>query len=100
MSRGLGRQQRAALAALARLEAEHGEGRSFYVHAVVRATWPGSDAVKALTLRPAGVEKQTNPSRILRQLAQRGLVERQARHGPGAAVRLTAAGRQALPPPA
>lgn len=91
MSRGLGVQQRLVIDALRALEATHGTGRWFYVHAVVRATWPGAATSDAL--RPhSDTEAALNPSRILATLARRGLIERNPKRGLGASIRLTPKG--------
>ena len=96
MSRGLGRQQRAALAALGRLEAEHGAGRWFFCHSLIRTAWPAApdgDADPA-ALRPPDVERRINPTRVLSELARRQMIRRNARCGPGASVSLSDAGRE------
>jgi hypothetical protein len=100
MSRGLGIQQRIALAALARMDANYGAGRWMFVHALTRAAWPSAEPParrrkgQRRLLRPAAeLEDQVNPSRILATLADRGMIERNPRLGVGASVRLTAVGR-------
>lgn len=90
MGRGLGDRQHDVLAALRRLETQHGQ-RRFYVHAVCRAAWGEPEGGKAL--RAAPTERSFNPSRIIAALATRGLIERDARYGPGASIRLTELGR-------
>lgn len=97
MSRGLGARQRLFLDAIGKLEADHGIGHWFFTHAIIREAWPaapGTPRARSPILRPVrDAEGALNPSRILAALARRGLVERNARHGPGASVRLTEAGR-------
>jgi hypothetical protein len=85
------------LDALRDLEAEHGSGRWFFVHAVVRAAWPeegdaATESRGALRLS-RDTEAALNPSRILAGLGRRGLIERNPKRGLGASVRLTVAGR-------
>jgi hypothetical protein len=93
VSRGLGKQQRLFLSAIRQLEATHGQRRWFFVHGAIRAVWPAL-SVRAGALRPgSNVEGEVNPSRILAGLAKRGLIERNAKRGPGASIRLTDAGR-------
>lgn len=100
MSRGLGTRQRMLLTALRGLEAVHG-ARWFFVHGVIRAAWPDDEPLRARALRPGSdIEAEVNPSRILAGLAKRGLIERNARRGPGASIRLTAAGRVSKATPA
>jgi hypothetical protein len=93
VSRGLGAQQRAVMTALRGLEAVHGP-RWIFVHAVCRAAWPALEGAQQ-GLRPDGAEG-ANPSRILAGLAKRGLIERNAKRGHGASVRLTLAGKMGL----
>ena len=96
MSRGLGRQQRAALRAMARLEAEYGPVRWFFCHSLIRMAGPGKPAedVDLTSLRPRGVERRINPTRVLNELARRQMIRRNARCGPGASVSLSDAGRE------
>jgi hypothetical protein len=93
MSRGLGVQQRIVLDALRALEAAHGVGRWFFVHAGVRAAWPdegnaATESRSALRLS-RDTEAALNPSRILAGLARRGLIDRNPKRGPGASIRLS-----------
>lgn len=93
MSRGLGKQQRLFLSAIRHLEATHGQ-RWLYTHAVLRAALPDDEPLRAGTLRPgSNVEGELNPTRIFCTLARRGLIDRNAKRGPGASIRLTDAGR-------
>jgi len=99
MSRGLGIRQRLFLSAICHLENAHGLGRWFFVHAAVRTAWPGEAGALPTgrhVLRPGrDAERALNPTRIIAALAKRGLVQRNARRGPGASLRLTEAGRTA-----
>lgn len=88
----LGYRQRELLRAMASLEAEHGAGRWFFLHAVLRRVAP-ADPPGGRGYRPAGIEQALNPSRIIATLADRGLVERNAMYSVGSSVRLTNAGR-------
>jgi hypothetical protein len=90
MSRGLGDRQHDVLTALRGLETTYGQ-RRFLIHAVCRAAWGNPEGEKAL--RAEGTERRFNPSRVFAALAARGLVERDARYGPGASIRLTDLGR-------
>lgn len=87
----IGRQQRVFLAAMAQLEAEHG-AQWFYNHAVVRAV-AGEEPGRGYRQAP-DAERRLNPTRVLKELAARGLVLRNPMYGPGASVRLTDAGRR------
>ena len=100
MSRGLGTRQRQFLTALRELEAKHGVGKWFYTHAVVRQACPaprGRAKRGVRLLRPSReAEAALNPSRVLAALAKRDLIIRNVRHGQGASVCLSDAGRTLL----
>jgi hypothetical protein len=86
--------QRMFLRALATLEADHG-GAWFFTHAVVRAVAGSPEAGLRSPLRLAPeAERALNPSRVLRRLARRGLVERNRMPCIGSSVRLTDEGRR------
>jgi hypothetical protein len=89
MSRGLGAHQAKFLAAVESLAEAHGAQRWVYCHAVIRKAL-GAPPPDTRLLRPSGsTEAQVNPTRIFAALARRGLIERNAKRGPGASVRLS-----------
>lgn len=91
----LGFHEQRFLLALLELEAEHGPAW-FFVHSVIRTVLPPSQspAGRRSPYRLCADAERVHPSRTIRRLAERGLVERNRMLGIGSSLRLTDAGRR------